>query len=469
MSSAVQALPVFDRRRSGVLLHPSSLCGEHGALGAAARECIDWLRAAGATVWQVLPLGPVGIDRSPYWVRSDQAGNPEFIDPREATDPERMRSSFEDFCYAQRDWLEDFVMFTALSRAHSAAPWWTWSESLRDRQPAALHDAALRLGSELRALRVEQWQFALQWSALRDYARQCGIRLYGDLPIYLAPDSAATWTQRSQFQLKQDGQPATRAGVPPDYFSEDGQLWGNPLYDWDQARLDGFAFWRTRLAFQLQRFDLLRIDHFRGLAGYWSVPAEARTAREGQWVAAPGSELLTALKAALSAPSSDLPLVAEDLGVITPDVVALRRAFNLPGMRVLQFGFDGASDNPHLPYNFTPDTVVYTGTHDNDTTLGWYRSLDQTTARRVDAMMGAGSAGGGAAQMPQALVRAALASVSMLAMVPVQDVLALGSEARFNVPGTVGNNWSWRLHPGALTAEAAEQFRTMNELFGRNA
>lgn len=460
------AQPVLDRRRSGVLLHPSSLVathgtrGAHGALGAAARGFIDWLSAAGASVWQVLPLGPVGEDGSPYWVRSDQAGNPEFIDLREAPDPDAARGDFEDFCAAERDWLEDYVLFAALGRAHNAAPWWTWSEPLRDRQPEALASAAARLGPELQALRIEQWRFAHQWAALRRYAHERGVRLYGDLPIYLAPNSVATWTQRSQFQLRPDGQPAVLAGVPPDYFAADGQLWGNPLYDWAQARRDGFAFWRARLASQLKRFDIVRIDHFRGLAGYWAVPAGARTAREGQWMPAPGTELLSALRAAYG----ELSLVAEDLGVITPDVVALRQAFGLPGMRVLQFGFDGSSDNPHLPYNYTRDVVAYTGTHDNDTTLGWYRSLDAGTRRRVDDFLGAGPE-----QMPHALVRAALASVAVLAIIPIQDVLALGGEARFNLPGTVGGNWSWRLDQDALTTAMAARHRAVNELFGRLA
>jgi 4-alpha-glucanotransferase len=461
-------MPVLDRRRSGVLLHPAALPGEQGALGAAARSFVDWLAAAGFSVWQVLPLGPVGADRSPYWVRSDEAGNTALIDRSEAPDPEQSHAAFAQFCEAQRGWLEDYVLFAALSRAHGAAPWWTWPQPLRDRHPDALRGAAAQLGPELHALRVGQWQFAQQWSALREYAHARGVRLYGDLPIYLAPDSVATWTQRAQFQLHADGSPALLAGVPPDYFAADGQLWGNPLYDWEQARRDGFAFWRARVAAALRRFDLLRLDHFRGLAGYWAVPAGARTARDGQWLPAPGGELLAALRTV----AGELPLVAEDLGVITADVVALRRAFDLPGMRVLQFGFDGAADNPHLAHNFTQRTVVYTGTHDNDTALGWYRTLDMATAQRVDAYfgdaaVGAGAAGAGAGAMPQALVRAALASVAVLAIMPVQDLLSLGSEARYNVPGTVGDNWRWRMAEGALTAELAAQYRRLNDTFGR--
>jgi len=458
----MSASPVLDQRRSGVLVHPAALPGEHGAFGRAARSFVDWLASAGFSVWQVLPLGPVGADRSPYWVRSDQAGNPLLIDRSEAPNAEQSRVAFEDFCGAQQSWLDDYVLFAALSRAHDAAPWWTWPQPLRERHPDALREAAARFEPELRALRVEQWQFASQWSALRAYASERGVRMYGDLPIYLAPDSAATWSQRAQFQLGADGAPKLLAGVPPDYFAADGQLWGNPLYDWEQARRDGFAFWRTRVATLLQRFDLLRLDHFRGLAGYWAVPAQSRTAREGQWLPAPGETLFAALTATLGA----LPLVAEDLGVITPDVVALRRAFDLPGMRVLQFGFDGAADNPHLAYNFTQRTVVYTGTHDNDTSLGWYRSLDPATALRVDSYVGA-TQGVGAGAMPEALVRVALASVAVLAVVPVQDLLSLGTEARYNVPGTVGENWRWRMSEGTLTAGLAAHYRKLNDTFGR--
>ena len=457
-------MPVLDRRRSGVLLHPAALPGDQGVLGRAARDFVDWLASAGFSVWQVLPLGPVGADGSPYWVRSDDAGNTALIDHSEAADPVQSQESFREFCVAQRDWLEDYVLFAALSRTHEAAPWWTWPAALRERNPHELHAVRERLSPELHVLRVGQWQFALQWAALRDYAHARGVRLYGDAPIYVAPDSVATWTQRAQFQLRADGAPALLAGVPPDYFSEDGQLWGNPLYDWEQARRDGFAFWRARVSAALRRFDLLRLDHFRGLAGYWAVPAGARTAREGEWLPAPGMELLTALRAAIGA--DELPLVAEDLGVITPDVVALRRSFDLPGMHILQFGFDGGGDNSHLAHNFTQRSVVYTGTHDNDTTLGWFRSLDAATAQRVRSYVGI-TPGASEAEMPQALVRLALCSVAVLSVLPVQDLLRLGSEARYNVPGTAAGNWSWRLSPGALTPELAARYRELNDLFGR--
>jgi 4-alpha-glucanotransferase len=313
---------------------------------------------------------------------------------------------------------------------------------------------------QLERRRLEQWQFDWQWRALRGYAAARGVFLFGDLPIYVAPDSVATWAARAQFQLDADGRPALLAGVPPDYFSADGQLWGNPLYDWGQAERDGFSFWRTRLAHQLQRFDLVRIDHFRGLAGYWAVPAAAKTAREGRWCPAPGQALFQALRADFP----DLPLVAEDLGVITPDVEQLRVAFHLPGMRVLQFGFDGSPDNPHLPHNYLRDVVAYTGTHDNDTTVGWYRSLERADAQRVEFYLRTEPAA-----LAETMARAVLASVAQLAVIPVQDLLQLGSQARFNTPGTATGNWSWRLPVGSLTAALAVHFASLNHVFGRTS
>ena len=452
-------LPVLDRRRAGVLLHPTSLPGARGVLGSASRAFIDWLAEAGCSVWQLLPLGPVGVEGSPYWVRSDSAGNAALVDLDEAGDPALERGDFGDFCAAEAGWLEDYALHAALSRAHAGAPWWTWDEPLRRREPAALAQARVRLAVELHALRVGQWRFARQWQHLRDYARARGVRLLGDLPIYLAPDSVATWAEGHQFQLAADGQPAALAGVPPDYFSEDGQLWGNPLYDWAQAGRDGYAFWRARFAAQLARFDLVRIDHFRGLAGYWSVPAGSATARAGAWQPGPGAPLLEALRG----DSADLPVVAEDLGVITPDVDALRQQFALPGMRVLQFGFDGSPGNPHLAYNYTRDTVAYTGTHDNDTTAGWFASLDAPTAARVAQYLGTCASEG-----PHwAAIRAVLASVAVLAVMPLQDVLGLGSEARFNVPGTVNGNWGWRAREATPGPAAAARLRALAEAYGR--
>ncbi len=458
------ATRLLERRRSGVLLHPTSLIGgegdsTRGALGAAARGFVDWLAQAGFSIWQVLPLGPPGGGGSPYWARSDFAGQASMIDCNELPDLNAQHSDFESFRAAHEDWLEDYVLFEAMADRFKAA-WWDWPEQFRARDPKAMYRFARESREQLERRRLEQWQFDWQWRALRGYAAARGVFLFGDLPIYVAPDSVATWAARAQFQLDADGRPALLAGVPPDYFSADGQLWGNPLYDWGQAERDGFSFWRTRLAHQLQRFDLVRIDHFRGLAGYWAVPAAAKTAREGRWCPAPGQALFQALRADFP----DLPLVAEDLGVITPDVEQLRVAFHLPGMRVLQFGFDGSPDNPHLPHNYLRDVVAYTGTHDNDTTVGWYRSLERADAQRVEFYLRTEPAA-----LAETMARAVLASVAQLAVIPVQDLLQLGSQARFNTPGTATGNWSWRLPVGSLTAALAVHFASLNHVFGRTS
>ena len=455
----LQRLPVLDRRRSGVLLHPSSLLceGERGALGARARQFIDWLAEAGFTVWQVLPLGPTGADGSPYWTRSDYAGNPLFIDP--TIEPPGGQLAFAAFCRANEAWLDDYALYEAISQLQAGAAWWEWPVPLRDRDALAMVAATLRCADAITATQREQWQFAHQWDALRHYAQSRGVRLFGDLPIYVAPDSATTWTQREQFQLDAQGLPREVAGVPPDYFSEDGQLWGNPLYDWERMRNEDFRFWRERLSAQLSRFDLLRIDHFRGLAAYWAVPAGAPNARGGQWREAPGRDMLAAVAAVIP----DLPVVAEDLGVITPDVDALRRDFGLPGMRVLQFAFGGDAANPHLPHNHGHDCVVYTGTHDNDTTAGWYAGLDNTVRSHLhDYLQFHHDDGAGA------LLRAALASVAGLAVLPLQDILRLGTDARLNLPGTVTGNWQWRASLEGLTPLLARQHRELNALYGRS-
>jgi len=448
------ALPApLNRRRSGVLLHLSAL---PRALGAGGRAFIDWLAAAGFSVWQVLPLGPTGADGSPYWVRSDAAGNPAFIDGEES--PPIAAAEYQAFAHSAVDWLEDYACFEVLSARHGGAPWWSWPDTERDREPATLERLRAEYAPELEALRRAQFVFQWQWQRLRAYARQRGVQLFGDLPFYVAPDSAETWAQPRQFQLDGRGRPRAVAGVPPDYFSELGQLWGNPLYDWKVMRRDGFAFWRARVRHQLERLDLLRIDHFRALAAHWAVPAGAPDARGGRWLHTPGRALLASLREECGV----LPIVAEDLGVITPDVEDLRRGFGLPGMRVLQFGFDGAGDNPHLPHNHERASVVYTGTHDNDTTLGWYTSLDAETLRRVDFLLRLEPGA-----MPEALIRAALGSVAALAVIPVQDLLALSSEARFNTPGTVRGNWSWRLSLESLTGELARHHSLLNRAFGR--
>jgi 4-alpha-glucanotransferase len=427
-----------------------------GALGRGGRAFIDWLADAGFSVWQVLPAGPPGPDGSPYWVRSDFAGNAAFLDQAEL--PAAAPAKYAAFVAEAEQWLDDYALFEVLSGAHAGAPWWTWPAELRDRDRGALDRMAQVLGPELQRVKREQFAFFVQWRRLREHARLRGVRILGDLPFYVAPHSAETWAHREQFQLDTQGRPAAVAGVPPDYFSQTGQLWGNPLYDWQAMRRDNFAYWRARVLAQLERVDLLRIDHFRALAAHWAVPAGAPDARGGAWHMTPGPDLLRLLMDELG----DLPIVAEDLGVITDDVVALRKSFGLPGMRVLQFAFSGEGDNPHLPHMHEHDSVVYTGTHDNDTTLGWYRSLSEETRSSVDSMLRVAPG-----SMPEALIREALGSVGQLAIIPVQDLLRLSSEARLNTPGTVLCNWQWRLPTGALTPELARHFARLNGMYGR--
>jgi 4-alpha-glucanotransferase len=446
-------LPVLDRRRAGVLLHLGSL---EGALGSGGRAFIDWLADAGFSVWQILPLGPTGADGSPYWVRSDFAGSPAFLDRSEL--PQVMPAEYAAFVAEAEYWLDDYALFEVLSDVHSGAAWWTWPADVRDRVPSALDRIEHDLAAELQRTKREQFDFFVQWRRLRDHARLRGVRILGDLPFYVAPHSAETWARREQFQLDAAGRPAAVAGVPPDYFSETGQLWGNPLYDWRAMRHDNFAYWRERVLAQLQRVDLLRIDHFRALAAHWAVPAGAADARGGSWHLTPGEDLLRVLMDELG----DLPILAEDLGLITDDVVALRKGFGLPGMRVLQFAFSGEGDNPHLPHMHEHDSVVYTGTHDNDTTVGWYGSLTEETRRQVDSLLRVAPGA-----MPEALIRGALGSVGQLAIIPAQDLLGLGSEARLNTPGTVSDNWRWRLPAGALTPELARHFVRLNGMYGR--
>lgn len=454
---------VLDQRRSGVLLHVTSLQGlgglsrERGSIGAVARRFIDWVAEAGFTVWQLLPLGPTGEGGSPYWVRSDMAAEASFIDRGELPDLTREHDDYAAFCRSNGGWLEDYVLFEALTE-RLGGPWWQWPLAYRHRDADALARFSRESQSVLERRRIEQWYFDWQWRALRRHAAERGVHLFGDLPIYVAPDSAVTWAHRQQFQLDADGKPALLAGVPPDYFSADGQLWGNPVYDWEQAERDHFGFWRQRLAGQLRRFDLVRIDHFRGLASYWGIPAGAKTAREGKWYPAPGAALFDQLRDDFPA----LPLVAEDLGSITPDVELLRKRFGFPGMRVLQFAFDGGPGNPHLPHNHTHDSVIYTGTHDNDTTVGWWRKRVGEGVERVECYLNSNHEG-----VIECMKRACLASVGQLAILPMQDLLELDSAARLNTPGTTHGNWSWKLSAESLAPALAQRLRRLNLCYGR--
>jgi 4-alpha-glucanotransferase len=449
----IPRLPVFDQRRAGVLLPLSAL---DAPLGRGGRAFIDWLCAAGYSVWQMLPTGPAGPDGSPYWMRSDHAGNPALLDPNELPAGDATQSAA--FFGSAAGWLPDYALFEALEQAHGGAPFWQWPAPLREREPAALAAARSQLAGPVSRIEQEQYAFQVQWQRLREYAAARGVRLFGDLPFYVAPSSAETWCHRELFQFGADGAPAAVGGVPPDYFSPTGQMWGNPLYDWEAIARADFALWVTRVGSQLQRLDLLRLDHFRGLSAHWAIPAKAVDARAGAWRSTPGDALLGRLRSEFP----DLPLVAEDLGVITDDVLELMRHYALPGMRVLQFAFDGDPANPHLPYRYGRECVSYTGTHDNDTGLGWYRSLDAGTRERVDYFLG-----DPAEAMPAALVRASCACVAQLSIVPLQDLLGLDSQARFNTPGTVTGNWQWRVPPGALTGELAQRCARLNACFGR--
>lgn len=483
----------LDRRRAGVLLHPTSLPSGvgNGDLGDDALRFIDWLVEAGFSVWQMLPVGPTHRDRSPYQSFSVHAGNAQLISlDRLRTagwlgegeiagdDPERARNNalraaragferhaevaaraaYDEFVRSAAHWLEDFALFQALRFDQSERPWWEWPAPLRSRDPKALDAARQRLEEPIEQQRFEQFLFFSQWRALRDHARRRGVKLFGDLPIFVAHDSAEVWARPELFLLDEQGHPRFVAGVPPDYFSEDGQRWGNPLYDWERMTAEGFSWWEQRLATQLQLFDWVRIDHFRGFQACWQIPASSPTAREGSWVEVPGEVLFEWLDARFES----LPLIAEDLGFITPEVHTLRRRFGLPGMCILQFAFDGGDDNPYLPHNHRHNRVVYTGTHDNNTTLGWYETLPPQLRVQVDTYLGHSRD-----PMPWPLIRAALRSVARLAVVPLQDLLALDGTHRMNAPGTQCGNWRWRFEWSQVEALDVKELAGMVRSYGR--
>ena len=443
--------PLMRCRRAGVLLHPTSL--PSGRLDDGVERFLDFMQAQRLRVWQMLPLSipdPVG---SPYQSRSAFAADPALLDlwralPAEPVDPAALR----DYRARQAGWIEDYARFEVLHRLHEGRPWQQWPEALRHRDPAALaaFDREYRALLEREVLR--QFLLDRRWRTIRREATARDILLLGDIPIFVALDSADVWAHQDQFLLDGDGQPEWVAGVPPDYFSETGQRWGNPHYDWARMQADGFGWWKARLRHKLEWFDCLRLDHFRGLQASWMIPASAETAVEGHWQAVPGEALLAALREALGG----LPILAEDLGVITPEVEALRQGFGLPGMAVLQFAFDAFEDNPHKPWNIGPDRVVYTGTHDNDTTLGWYQGLDPEARRHVSGVLGSAE---DAMSVLQTMIDTALDTRAGLAMFPMQDLLGLGSEARMNVPGEAEGNWNWRFDWAQIEAAGARLAR----------
>ena len=489
--------PVFQCRRAGVLLHLTSLptTPGNGDLGAQAYYFIDFLVSAGMSVWQMLPIGIPNSDLSPYQCQSIYAGNPLLIsldklvekgwlspDPNPPFSPEagvqayryaRLQQAWQGFqqiateaeqaeltafIKAQKTWLEDFALFRALKKQFNDVMWTDWQPAYRDRDRQTLAKARKELDADIQQYYFEQFVFFSQWQQLKHYAHQKGVFLFGDVPIFVAGDSVDVWAQRDIFLLNSDGTPTVVAGVPPDYFSETGQLWGNPLYNWKALQRRGFKWWIDRLTTALQLFDVVRIDHFRGFEAYWEVAATEKTAINGQWVKAPGAALFSKLQKLGS-----LSLVAEDLGVITDEVEQLRDYFGLPGMKILQFAFDNNPKNPYLPHNHVPNSIVYTGTHDNDTTLGWYQTLTDAEKQYLRTYLASHGS-----NMPYPLIRAAFSSVSTLAIIPMQDILGLDGTHRMNVPGTKSGNWRWRFQWEQLPPNIHERLLQWIKLYGRD-
>ena len=510
------ALPTLATRASGLLLHPTSLPGPAGVgdLGPAAHAFLGFLAEAGQSWWQMLPIGPAGRANSPYQSESTFAGNPLLVSleglaaagllapadlvpaaplaggrahyaAAERFKEIRFAKAFAAFAAgagrAERDalerfraeaagWLPDFALYRALKDAHAGAAWADWPAPLRDRDPAALREARERLAGDLRYHEFLQFAFAAQWAALRAACAARGIGCIGDLPIFVSHDSAEVWAHRELFELDAEGRSTVVAGVPPDYFSADGQLWGNPLYRWERMAEDGYAWWIERFRGVLGRFDAVRVDHFIGFVRYWEIPAGSRTAKRGRYREAPGEAFLSRLQAALG----EFPIIAEDLGLLTPEVAELRDRFGLPGMRVLQFAFgdDGEESRYMLPENYPEGCVAYTGTHDNDTAVGWFRGAPADGTRSAEALADerervARALGGDWPDLHWRMIRSVLASRAATAVFPVQDVLGLGSQARMNRPGTVHGNWEWRLRDGELTAEHAARLRELTAAAGR--
>ncbi len=496
------------KRSSGIILHPTSLPGPYGIgdLGTGAYAWLKFLQKSGCGLWQILPLGPTGYGDSPYQCFSAFAGNFYLISPElllkenlltlqdladlpafpedcidygwvipwktslldrafdrfiDLSQPALMEA-YRAFRQENSYWLEDFSLFMALKEAHNGLPWPGWEVPIRDRQPEALASARQNLAVAIERQAFRQFIFHRQWSALRDYAHSLKITIIGDAPIFVAHDSADVWANPNLFYLDPQGNPTVVAGVPPDYFSATGQLWGNPLYRWPVHKTSGYAWWLSRLRSVLSTVDIIRLDHFRGFAGYWEVPAGLPTAEKGRWVNGPGADFFQSVLAAFG----NLPLIAEDLGEITPDVVELRDRFHLPGMKILQFAFAGDATDKFLPHNYTNNFVVYTGTHDNDTTLGWFRNVPIYEVRNALRYLGL-SRRGAENKFTRAMLRTLWGSVAMFALAPLQDFLDLGTEARMNYPGRPSGNWSWRMPAGTLTSGLQRMIKELNTTYGR--
>jgi len=491
-------------RASGIILHPTSLPSPYGIgdLGEQAYQWIDFLSRCGCQIWQILPLDPTGYGDSPYQCFSAFAGNPYLISPDtllsqdllepndldnlppfsmervdfgtlipwklglldrayarfHALQPAELKQEYTQFIGEQSAWLDDFALFMALKEYYGGSPWTTWEVKLRDRQPQALHEARQDHSEAIQKQAFRQFIFFQQWNALHNYARDNQVQIIGDIPIFVAHDSADVWSHPELFHLDKTGKPDFVAGVPPDYFSPTGQLWGNPLYCWEVHKASGYQWWIERFRSVLSKVDIVRLDHFRGFAGYWEIPGDAKTAEKGRWVPGPGADFLFAMKHALG----ELPIIAEDLGVITPDVVALRDSFNLPGMKILQFSFAGSPTDPFLPHNFTQNCVVYTGTQDNDTVRGWYERVEEEERKFYRRYLHRDGS-----DVSWDLIRACWASIAVLAIAPMQDFLCLGNEARMNYPGNPSGNWTWRMLPGAAGQEIETGIKELNYLYSR--
>jgi 4-alpha-glucanotransferase len=500
-------------RSSGILLHPTSLPGRFGIgdLGERAYQWIDFLARGGQKLWQILPLGPTGYADSPYACLSAFAGNPLLISleklveagdlteadlthipplPDHKVDygavisfkvpllrkaaenfmtsaPADRRAAFERFCDENAAWLDDYALFAAAKAHFGGVIWNEWDADLAMRQPEAVARWGQALAASSQIVRVLQFMFTQQWGALKDYAHERGIQIVGDAPIFVAHDSADVWANPDLFTMDPRGHPTLVSGVPPDYFSETGQRWGNPLYRWELIAERGYAWWIARMQAVLGMVDIVRIDHFRGFVGYWEIPATEPTAVRGRWMPGPGAAIFEAIEKALG----KLPIIAEDLGVITPEVIELRERFGFPGMKILQFAFDESAlrasfgdydRNPFLPHNYTRNFVVYTGTHDNDTALGWFNNSADQERQKAVAYLDCRER-----EFHWALIRTAMASVADMAIVPLQDTLGLGSEGRMNLPGTVGSNWTWRCPPDAPLDEIAVRLANMVDLYER--
>ena len=485
------------QRRAGVLLHPTSLPGEllNGDIGHQAYRFIEFLQQSGFKVWQVLPLGPTHDDKSPYQCLSSHAGNPHLIslawledkhwlnkqdiktsitnnmyrneclkqagDNFYLLDDKKWRTAINEFTQKHDFWLDDYALFIALKIKYENTPWYEWPQEICHRDTIELTKARIELADVIKQIKFEQFVFFTQWHEVRVYAKNHGIEIFGDIPIFVARDSSDVWAQRENFLMNLDGDMSFVSGVPPDAFSDTGQRWGNPLYDWEYMKKTQFSWWKQRFESQLELFDLIRIDHFRGLVACWQIPNDEETAINGKWVDVPGKELLAELFKSL--PS--LSMVAEDLGVITDDVIRLKKSFNLPGMKVLQFAFDGNNENPHLPHHHDVDDLVYTGTHDNDTTLGWASNESNYNKDYLNKYAGVNLTS--YEQKAYTLMQMAMASVSFLCVIPFQDVLMLDSSARMNTPGTIGGNWDWRFEWDQLDPEVTEKLKTFMNVYQR--